>query len=114
MHQQATIVARDQMAQAAQVFRERNEETGRLLEQTRELTRRHEQVITELERSNRELDGFAHLASHDLRAPLRAMTAAVDWLEEDLGDAVPPNAVEHLVLLRGRVTRMNRLLEDRS
>lgn len=66
----------------------------------------------ELARSNQELEQFAYVASHDLRAPLRAIEALAEWLTEDLGDALVGDRKEHMDLLRGRVRRMDRLLTD--
>lgn len=68
--------------------------------------------LKELERSNRELDDFAYVASHDLRAPLQDIRTLTQWLGEDAGDALPLEAALHLDRLTGRVSRMERLLED--
>ena len=100
------------IAQAAQVFAERNRETAAMLDEIRELADRHERTIVDLEASNRELDNFAHIASHDLKAPLRAMALLTEWIEEDGGDQLSGPVREHLVTLRNRVARMARLLED--
>lgn len=54
---------------------------------------------------------FAYIASHDLRAPLRAIDNLATWIEEDLGDEVEGESKEHLQLLRKRVQRMDNLLE---
>jgi signal transduction histidine kinase len=65
----------------------------------------------ELERSNRELDQFAYVASHDLKAPLRGIANLTEWIEEDLGDLVTGESRQHMQLLRGRVHRMEALID---
>ena len=71
-----------------------------------------EALIDSLEQSNRELDEFAYVASHDLKAPLRAIDHASHWLEEDLAEHLDENSKESMRLLRNRAARMERLLDD--
>ena len=65
----------------------------------------------DLERSNRELDQFAYVASHDLKAPLRGIANLTQWIEEDLGEKVGGESREHMQLLKGRVHRMEALID---
>ena len=71
-----------------------------------------EGLIRALERSNAELDTFAYVASHDLKAPLRVIDNASRWLEEDLATLLDEETRENLGLIRSRVTRMDGLLDD--
>ncbi|HEX2077950.1 MAG TPA: PAS domain S-box protein [Longimicrobium sp.] len=64
-----------------------------------------------LETSNQELDQFAYVASHDLKAPLRGISNLSSWIEEDLGDAATGEVRGHLALLRSRVIRMEGLID---
>lgn len=77
----------------------------------RESTEQLKHYAANLERTNRELDQFAYVASHDLKAPLRAISNLTSWIDEDIGPDVNPEVREHLGLLRGRVMRMEALIE---
>lgn len=66
----------------------------------------------ELVRSNEELEQFAYVASHDLRAPLRAIESLAEWITADLGPSLPAQSAEYLGLMRNRLTRMEALLDS--
>lgn len=65
-----------------------------------------------LQRSNEELERFAYVSSHDLKAPLRAIDQLSNWLQEDLGDALDGENKENMQTLRNRVKRMDYLLDS--
>ena len=65
----------------------------------------------ELERSNADLEEFAHVASHDLKAPLRALGHLAAWITEDVEATASPETLENLKLLKNRVARMQMLLD---
>ena len=68
-------------------------------------------LVSALGRSNRELDQFAYVASHDLKAPLRGIANLAQWVEEDLGDTLTADAGKHLALMKNRVYRMEALID---
>ena len=70
-----------------------------------------EKLIKALARSNQELDQFAYVASHDLKAPLRGIANLSQWIEEDLGDNLGGENKSQMGLLRGRVHRMEALID---
>ena len=77
-----------------------------------QLEERVRERTAELERSNRELNQFAYVASHDLKAPLRAIEHLANWIREDTANLLPPRSAEHLAKMQGRVKRMEKLLDD--
>ncbi len=66
----------------------------------------------ELERSNKELATYAHVASHDLKSPLRGIVQLANWIEEDLQSESFDTIPGHMELLRSRIRRMENLLDD--
>ena len=68
-------------------------------------------LMDDLESANEELRNFAHVVSHDLKAPLRAIGALADWLSTDYADKFDDEGKEHMRLLVSRVHRMSNLID---
>ena len=66
----------------------------------------------ELRQRNADLEQFAHVASHDLRSPLRAIANLSTWIQEDCGDELPEDSRRYLDTIVDRIKQMNRLLDD--
>jgi len=77
----------------------------------RRIEEEKEQQRIELARSNADLEEFAYVASHDLKAPLRAISHLAQWISEDIEATAGPETLENLTLLRARVTRLQLLLD---
>ena len=66
----------------------------------------------ELERSNRDLDQFASVASHDLQEPLRAIGRSAELLQERYGDELDEEANQLFFFITDGVERMETLIHD--
>ena len=68
-----------------------------------------------LTQANEELERFANIAAHDLRAPLRALMTLPKWVGEDLADAgvqIDAGVQQHLTAMTVQAKRMDALLAD--
>ena len=112
----AVIAVRDisDRKQAERALARLNEELEqRVGKRTKQLEQANDLLLattTTLEKRNQELDRFAYVASHDLRAPLRAIANLSQWIEEDLADKLDEETRSNMNLLRGRVGRLENLV----
>ncbi|MDH6097583.1 ATP-binding protein [Anabaenopsis sp. FSS-46] len=70
------------------------------------------QLNVELERSNRELDAFAYIASHDLKEPLRGIHNYSNFLMEDYGGLINEEGKKKLETLIRLTQRMEDLIDS--
>ncbi|HRF16192.1 MAG TPA: PAS domain-containing protein, partial [Bacteroidia bacterium] len=64
------------------------------------------EYLSDLEKTNKELDKFAYIVSHDLKAPLRAIGNLTDWITQDSADNLTDESKENFQIIKGRVKRM--------
>jgi PAS domain S-box-containing protein len=94
------------------------EQVGRVLERKRtrlELSRQADELLQindELTRSNKELDDFAYVASHDLREPLRGIQNYASFLVEDYAAALDNEGRQKLLTMRRLTERLDELIES--
>jgi signal transduction histidine kinase len=117
---QPRVQEADDVAQAlvrvAELLREETNERKLAEEKIRKFSEELELRVAErtvqLKQANKDLEEFAYAASHDLKAPLRVIDNASKWLEEDLQEHLTDETRENMNLLRGRIGRMEKLLDD--
>lgn len=69
------------------------------------------QLVSELERSNRELEHFAYVASHDLQAPLRGVSGFAQLLQQKYENILDAQGREFLSFITDSATQMRNLIE---
>lgn len=101
-----------EMAKTLEVFaqniNERNKSTELLSHQQQAL----EKINAQLSQTNKELETFAYVASHDLKSPLRGIAQLSTWIDEDLLEQNITEVNKHTLMLRNRIQRMEKLLDD--
>jgi len=68
-------------------------------------------LIHDRNQVNKELESFAYITSHDLKAPLRGIESLATWIEKDVQNKLTDESKENLLLLRTRVSRLSNLIQ---
>ena len=83
-----------------------------LEEQVKERTQELSKSNIELKRSNKELEQFAYISSHDLQEPLRMVTSFTQLLEKRYKDQLNNEADEYIEFIVEGAHRMKYLIDD--
>ena len=81
-------------------------------ENLRESEEKLREFASQLERSNRELQDFAYVASHDLQEPLRKIVVFGERLREKTAGQLPPEPLDYLERMQKAASRMQTLIND--
>ncbi|MDD4888610.1 MAG: ATP-binding protein [Phycisphaerae bacterium] len=91
------------------IIRQGEQAVAKIREQAEEELRR---MVAELERSNRDLEQFAYVASHDLQEPLRQVKGFAQLLSDRYGPSLDEKATEYLRFIADGTARMSSLVSD--
>ena len=69
-----------------------------------------ENLLAELEASNKGLQEYAHIVSHDLKSPLRSVSALATWLYEDYKDQLDETGSYNLKMMQEKIEGMDKLI----
>jgi PAS domain S-box-containing protein len=105
-----TIGARTYLLGVFRDITERKLAEERIRKMTARLEQRVHERTAQIESVNRELESFAYVVSHDLKAPLRAISSLSTWLAADYADKLDEQGRESLRLLVQRAKRMDGLI----
>lgn len=74
--------------------------------------RAQQRTLRSLQEANQELDDFAYIIAHDLKAPFRAVGSLTSWLLSDYAAQLEADGQDLVRLLHGRADRLNALIES--
>lgn len=94
-----------------QAVRELEQHRAHLEELVEERTAELSRIAEDLLRSNRDLEQFAYVASHDLQEPLRMVASFVERLEQDYRGKLDPTADTYIRIASDNSRRMQRLIQ---
>ncbi|MCB2379640.1 CHASE3 domain-containing protein [Hymenobacter sp. BT635] len=83
---------------------------GNLATSLNRMTQTLDDTFGALQNRNRELDQFAYVTSHDLKAPLRGVMTVVKWIEDELTNELSEQMRQYLGMMKGRLTRLEDLI----
>ncbi|UOQ67107.1 sensor histidine kinase [Hymenobacter volaticus] len=89
---------------------EQQDSLGNLATSLNRMTQTLEENFTTLKNRNKELDQFAYVAAHDLKAPLRGVTTVLKWIEDELASEISQQMRQYLDMMKGRLSRLEDLI----
>ncbi|MBF4515663.1 CHASE3 domain-containing protein [Flavobacterium sp. ANB] len=88
----------------------RNDELTALASSLNSMSSKLDKNIRELKSRNAELNKFAYVVSHDLKAPIRGIHNVITWIEEDLDNELSPELKRYLNIIPQKTKRMEALI----
>ncbi|MCG8749205.1 PAS domain S-box protein [Tenacibaculum finnmarkense] len=70
------------------------------------------ELLSQLEKSNDELNEYAHIVSHDLKSPLRSIDALVSWIKTDNKGSFDTATLANFKLIEGTLQTMENLISN--
>lgn len=76
------------------------------------IEQQNKELVAELRRSNEELQEYAHIVSHDLKSPLRSISALATWIRMDNEDKFDENSIQNFNDIDLTLEKMENLITD--
>ena len=80
--------------------------------QQKKLVSQKEQLLKSLASQNEQLNEYAHIVSHDLKSPLRNISALLSWTKEDFSEKLGEESLMNLNLMQDKVEKMDYLIDN--
>ncbi len=76
------------------------------------LEKQKQELLNSLEKQNEQLNEYAHIVSHDLKSPLRSISALLSWTKEDFEEKLGKESLFNLNLMQDKIEKMDKLISD--
>ncbi|MDO8473806.1 MAG: ATP-binding protein, partial [Dehalococcoidia bacterium] len=103
---------RGELGQLARAFDEMGEALKQKQAETGRLNAELGKYVSHLESANKELEAFSYSVSHDLRAPLRAMSGFSQVMLDDYSDKLDEEGKRYLGIIANNAQKMGQLIND--
>jgi PAS domain S-box-containing protein len=77
----------------------------------KEFEAQREFLVDSLAKSNKELEDYASIVSHDLKSPLRSIHSLISWIKEDNEKEFNTQTLQYLSMIENKVEKMDYLIE---
>lgn len=92
------------------ISNDHRDELANLSSSLSSMAQKLDENFTELESKNKDLNQFAYIVSHDLKAPIMGIKTVLTWIDEDMGERLNPQVKEYHQIIRGRLSRMENMI----
>jgi PAS domain S-box-containing protein len=75
------------------------------------LENQREELVASLAKTNKELEDYAQIVSHDLKSPLRSIHSLISWIKEDSDKAFSEQTLGYFSMIENKVEKMDHLIE---
>lgn len=75
------------------------------------LENQREELVASLAKTNKELEDYAQIVSHDLKSPLRSIHSLISWIKEDSDKAFSDQTLNYFSMIENKVEKMDHLIE---
>lgn len=75
------------------------------------LENQREELLESLAKTNKELEDYAQIVSHDLKSPLRSIHSLISWIKEDSDREFSDQTLKYFSMIENKVEKMDHLIE---
>ncbi len=77
----------------------------------KKLERQKQELVASLEKSNKELEDYAQIVSHDLKSPLRSINSLIAWIKEENEGNLADQTLQYFSMIDNKLEKMEHLIQ---